>query len=73
MASPGRNAGRNISLTDHHRRFIEEQVAVGRHATASEVVHEVPYRCEADLARRAPIKLRDGASARYPGRSQPRG
>jgi antitoxin ParD1/3/4 len=45
------NAGRNISLTDRHSRFVDEQVANGRHASGSEVVREAIRRYEADLER----------------------
>lgn len=44
------NAGRNISLTDRHRRFVDAQVASGRHASASEVVREALGRYEDDVA-----------------------
>ena len=47
------NAGRNISLTDRHSRFVDEQVANGRHASGSEVVREALRRYEADLEREA--------------------
>jgi Arc/MetJ-type ribon-helix-helix transcriptional regulator len=30
------NDGRNVSLTDRHRRFIDNQVNSGRHASASD-------------------------------------
>jgi len=45
------NVGRNLSLTDRHRRFVAEQVASGRHASASEVVREALRRYEDDIAR----------------------
>ena len=47
------NADRNISLTDRHSRFVEEQVANGRHASGSEVVRKAIRRYKADLEREA--------------------
>lgn len=43
-------AGRNISLTERQSRFLDEQVASGRHASASEVVREALRRYEEDVA-----------------------
>jgi antitoxin ParD1/3/4 len=43
------NDGRNVSLTDRHRRFIDIQVESGRHASASEVVREALRRYETDV------------------------
>lgn len=44
------NPGREISLTDRHRRFVDTQVEEGRHASASEVVSEALRRYETDIA-----------------------
>jgi antitoxin ParD1/3/4 len=44
-------AGRNISLTEQHIKFVDEQVASGRHASPSEVVREALRRYEDDVAR----------------------
>lgn len=50
------NDGRNVSLTERHRRFIDLQVETGRHASASEVVREALRRYESELeAERAAI------------------
>jgi antitoxin ParD1/3/4 len=50
------NDGRNVSLTERHRHFIDLQVETGRHASASEVVREALRRYESDLeAERAAI------------------
>ena len=50
------NDGRNVSLTERHRHFIDLQVATGRHASASEVVREALRRYETELeAERAAI------------------
>jgi antitoxin ParD1/3/4 len=43
------NDGRNVSLTERHRRFIDAQVASGRHASFSEVVREALRRYESDI------------------------
>jgi len=43
------NDGRNVSLTERHRRFIEMQVKIGRHASSSEVVREALCRYERDI------------------------
>jgi antitoxin ParD1/3/4 len=43
------NDGRNVSLTERHRRFIDTQVETGRHASGSEVVREALRRYESDL------------------------
>jgi antitoxin ParD1/3/4 len=43
------NDGRNVSLTERHRRFIDLQVETGRHASASEVVREALRRYETEL------------------------
>ena len=45
--------GRDVSLTDRHRRFVDTQVESGRHASASEVVDEALRRYEADIAAEA--------------------
>ena len=44
------NPGREVSLTDRHRRFVDTQVEEGRHASASEVVSEALRRYETDIA-----------------------
>lgn len=44
------NAGRNISLTDRQSQFVDQQVAAGRHVSASEVVREALRRYEDDVA-----------------------
>jgi antitoxin ParD1/3/4 len=44
---------RNVSLTDRLDTFVEQQVATGRHQSASEVVREALRRYEADLAAEA--------------------
>lgn len=50
------NDGRNVSLTERHRHFIDFQVETGRHASASEVVREALRRYETELeAERATI------------------
>ena len=50
------NDGKNVSLTERHRHFIDLQVETGRHASASEVVREALRRYESDLeAERAAI------------------
>lgn len=50
------NDGRNVSLTERHRHFIDLQVETGRHASASEVVREALRRYETELeAERAAI------------------
>ncbi len=46
-------AARNVSLTEHLSRFVDAQVAGGRHQNASEVVREALRRYEADLAAEA--------------------
>lgn len=43
-------SGRNVSLNAHMNRFVDEQVASGRHQSASEVVSEALRRYEADIA-----------------------
>jgi antitoxin ParD1/3/4 len=43
------NDGRNVSLTERYRRFIDAQVAAGRHASASEVVREALRRYESEM------------------------
>jgi len=43
------NDGRNVSLTERHRRFIDKQVETGRHASSSEVVREALRRYESDV------------------------
>ncbi len=43
------NDGRNVNLTERQRRFIDTQVARGRHASASEVVREALRRYEIDM------------------------
>jgi len=43
------NDGRNVSLTERHRHFIDQQVETGRHASASEVVREALRRYETEL------------------------
>ena len=44
------NPQRNVRLTERDRRFVDEQIASGRHADASEVVREALRRYEADIA-----------------------
>jgi putative addiction module CopG family antidote len=44
------NHGRDVSLTEHHSRFVDTQVEEGHHASASEVVSEALRRYEADIA-----------------------
>jgi antitoxin ParD1/3/4 len=44
------NTGRNFSITERQSRFVDAQVEVGRHASASEVVREALRRYEDDLA-----------------------
>lgn len=46
-----RNTGRNFSLSDHHRSFVDAQVESGRHASGSEVVREALRRYEDDIER----------------------
>jgi antitoxin ParD1/3/4 len=46
-------AGRNVSLTERQSKFLDEQVASGRHASASEVVREALRRYEADVEHEA--------------------
>jgi antitoxin ParD1/3/4 len=59
------NDGRNVSLTDRHRRFIDNQVESGRHASASEVVREALRRYEGDvLAETAAIDALFAVAAR---------
>jgi len=66
-------SGRNFSLTDHLSRFIDEQVANGRHQNASEVVREALRRYEDDMkheeAQIAAIReiIRDGRDAKARG------
>jgi antitoxin ParD1/3/4 len=49
-------SARNISLTDRLARFIDGQVASGRHQNASEVVREALRRYEDDIeAERASV------------------
>jgi antitoxin ParD1/3/4 len=43
------NDGRNVSLTERHRHFIDTQVETGRHASSSEVVREALRRYESDI------------------------
>jgi putative addiction module CopG family antidote len=43
------NDGRNVSLTERRRHFIDTQVETGRHASASKVVREALRRYESDL------------------------
>jgi antitoxin ParD1/3/4 len=43
------NTGRNFSLTVHQQRFVSDQVANGRHASASEVIREALRRYEDDI------------------------
>src|ERR1051326_1658191 len=45
------NTGRNFSLTEHHQRFVHDQVANGRHASGSEVIREALRRYEDDVLR----------------------
>lgn len=39
----------SVSLTQSERRFVEDQVASGRHANASDVVHEALRRYADDI------------------------
>jgi putative addiction module CopG family antidote len=43
------DAERRFNLAERHQRFIDQQVASGRHATDSAVVQEALRRYEADL------------------------
>jgi antitoxin ParD1/3/4 len=43
------NSGRNISLTDALGAFVDEQVALGRHVSSSEVVREALRRYQDDI------------------------
>jgi antitoxin ParD1/3/4 len=58
-------SGRNFSLTQHLSRFIDKQVAAGRHQSASEVVREALRRYQDDIqAERASIDAIRAAAER---------
>ena len=42
---------RTVSLTEHQQRFLDAQVAQGRHGSTSEVVREALRRYEDDVRR----------------------
>jgi antitoxin ParD1/3/4 len=42
---------RTVSLTEHHDRFLSDQIATGRHSSTSEVVREALRRYEDDVLR----------------------
>jgi len=42
---------RTVSLTEHQQKFLEAQVAAGRHGSTSEVVREALRRYEDDVRR----------------------
>jgi antitoxin ParD1/3/4 len=42
---------RTVSLTEHQQRFLDAQVAAGRHGSTSEVVREALRRYEDDVRR----------------------
>jgi antitoxin ParD1/3/4 len=42
---------RTVSLTEHQQKFLESQVAAGRHGSTSEVVREALRRYEDDVRR----------------------
>jgi antitoxin ParD1/3/4 len=44
-------SARTVSLTEHHQRFLDNQVAAGRHGSTSEVVREALRRYEDDVRR----------------------
>jgi putative addiction module CopG family antidote len=57
-------AGRNISLTEIQTRFLDDQVASGRHASASEVVREALRRYAEDVEyERAALKALQAIAA----------
>ena len=62
------NHSLNVSLGEHHRRFVEAQVASGRFRSASEVVRAGLRLLERDLADPAPAR---GDGADGPARSAP--
>jgi putative addiction module CopG family antidote len=43
------NDGRNVSLTERHRRVIDAQVETGRHASSRNVVREALRRYESNI------------------------
>ncbi len=58
-------SGRNFSLTERLSDFIDDQVSVGRHQSASEVVREALRRYEDDIeAERASIAVIEKIAAR---------
>jgi len=44
-------SARTVSLTEHQQRFLDTQVAAGRHGSTSEVVREALRRYEDDVRR----------------------
>jgi antitoxin ParD1/3/4 len=42
---------RTVSLTEHQQKFLDRQVAAGRHGSTSEVVREALRRYEDDVRR----------------------
>jgi antitoxin ParD1/3/4 len=44
-------SARTVSLTEHQQRFLDAQVAAGRHGSTSEVVREALRRYEDDVLR----------------------
>ena len=44
---------RTVSLTEHQQKFLDAQVAAGRHGSTSEVVREALRRYEDDVQREA--------------------
>jgi antitoxin ParD1/3/4 len=58
-------SGRNFSLTEHLSDFVDDQVTIGRHQNASEVVREALRRYEEDiLAERATLKVIEHVATR---------
>ena len=57
-------SGRNFSLTERLSDLIDDQVAAGRHQSASEVVREALRRYEDDIrAERADLKVIERVAA----------
>lgn len=58
-------SGRNFSLTERLSRFVDQQVADGRHQNASEVVREALRRYQDDLdAEQASLAAIEAIAAR---------
>lgn len=58
-------SGRNFSLTERLSRFVDQQVADGRHQNASEVVREALRRYQDDLeAEQASLAAIEAVAAR---------